>query len=47
VYQATQAAEAAQAAAADAPVVEEEPTTAGRDNVVDADFEIVEEEAKK
>jgi molecular chaperone DnaK len=47
VYQATQAAQAAQAAAADAPVVEEEPTTAGRDNVVDADFEIVEEEAKK
>jgi molecular chaperone DnaK len=44
VYQAAQAAEAA---AAEAPVVEEEPTTAGRDDVVDADFEIVEEEAKK
>jgi molecular chaperone DnaK len=44
VYQAAQAAEAA---AADAAVVEEEPATASGDGeIVDADFEIVEEEKK-
>lgn len=46
--QAYQAAQAAEAAAADAPEVEEQPAaTTSEADVVDADFEIVEDEEKK